>query len=136
MTFWDTSAVIPLIMEEPHSASAIEIWQDSEAYWAWDWVHVEGEAALTRQSRTPEIWKQWLFISQQIHCVSLQPHQHASLRMMNRGLGLRAADAGHVYVFDRLLEVLPDLMMVSFDQEMLDALDQLGLPVHPGCRTG
>ena len=41
---------------------------------------------------------------------------------------------GELNVFDRLLESIPDLVMVTFDQEMLEALDRLALPVHPGCR--
>jgi hypothetical protein len=67
--------------------------------------------------------------------MGLQAEQYHALRIMNRSLKLRAADAGHVFVFDRLVESIPDLTMVTFDQEMLQALDQLALPVHPCCRA-
>jgi hypothetical protein len=53
----------------------------------------------------------------------------ASLRVFNRSLGLRAADAGHLYVFDQALRALPDLRLFTFDREMREAAQRLSYPV-------
>lgn len=132
--FWDTSAVIPLVLEESRSELVLKIWGESDSNWAWDWMLIEAEAALSRRRNSPDVWREWLELNQQFQTVERDTLRFPALRIMNRSLKLRAADAGHVFVFDRLLESIPDLSMVTFDQEMLDALDHLGLPVHPSCR--
>lgn len=134
ITFWDTSALLPLILNEVHSRTALEIWNQAEESWAWDWALIEAEAGLARQNRPPENWQTWLSLSENLHCVGLQDSQYPTLRMMNRSLKLRAADAGHVYVFDRLRSAIPELTMVTFDQEMITALESLSLSVHSACR--
>ena len=132
--FWDSSAVIPLVLEEPRSERVLEIWKKSDCDWAWDWMMIEAEAALSRRGSSPEVWREWVDIHQQFQTVELDALRLPALRIMNRSLKLRAADAGHVFVFDRLLESIPDLTMVTFDREMLESLDQLALPIHPDCR--
>jgi hypothetical protein len=42
--FWDTSAVIPLIMREPHTARAHRAHAAGRRALAWSWMRVEAEA--------------------------------------------------------------------------------------------
>ncbi|MFO7724471.1 MAG: PIN domain-containing protein [Oceanipulchritudo sp.] len=57
--FFDTSVLVPLLIEEPGSVRAVELWKRAEVAWAWEWVVVEAEAALTRRRAPPEAWALW-----------------------------------------------------------------------------
>ena len=48
-TFWDTSALLALVFDEPHSASASEALEATTEFHAWDWLTVEAKASLTRR---------------------------------------------------------------------------------------
>lgn len=67
----------------------------------------------------------------EVSWVDLQPDQTNTLCAFNRALGLRAADAGHLFVFDRLFSELPDLELLTLDAEMAAAARRIGLPLHP-----
>jgi len=47
-------------------------------------------------------------------------------------LGLRAADAAHLFLFDRLVIRLPELRLLTFDKEMAQAAHSLALPLDDG----
>jgi hypothetical protein len=65
-----------------------------------------------------------------IHWLDLEPALWPQLRAFNRPLKLRAADAGHLFVFDRALTALPGIELVTFDQELVQAAATLGVPCH------
>lgn len=129
--FFDTSAIVPLILVEPHSESALEAWQRAERVWAWRWLSVEAEAALGRRRAHPEAWAQWRSLAASINWLDLDPEAWDQLRSFNRPLRLRAADAGHLFIFDRAISVIPEMVLVNFDRELAEAADLLGLPSLP-----
>jgi len=46
---------------------------------------------------------------------------------------LRAADAGHLFVFDRLFTEFPSLVLLTLDKELALAARNIGLPLHQAC---
>ncbi|MBU0679369.1 MAG: type II toxin-antitoxin system VapC family toxin [Verrucomicrobia bacterium] len=125
--FFDTSAVVPLLLEEPLTADARGAWDECSEAWAWSWLRVEAEAALSRRKADAVAWRAWRSLSEGIQFVSLNADQLPTLCAFNRGIGLRAADAGHLFVCDRLMKHVPDLKLLTFDREMLEAATRLGL---------
>jgi hypothetical protein len=49
------------------------------------------------------------------------------LKTFNRGVGLRAADAGHLFVMEHCAACLEDLVLVTFDSEMTMSAQRRGL---------
>ncbi len=128
--YFDTSAVIPLVLAETHSEAVRSAWPDITERWAWSWLVVEAEAALVRQRADADAWAEWSRVARSLNLVELNPRDHDALRAFNRGLGLRAADAGHLFLFDRLSREVDGLQLVTFDREMSQAAKDLAMPVH------
>lgn len=127
--FFDTSAVVPLIIQEPHSAKAREAWEQSTQRIGWQWLRVEAEAALSRRKGNAAAWNLWRSIESAIHWVEPDGEWLEHLKAFNRGVGLRAADAGHLYVMERCGGSIPDLVLVTFDVEMTAAAGKRGVSV-------
>jgi predicted nucleic acid-binding protein len=131
--FWDASAVVPLVMEEKGSRAAGKIWLEADPVWSWNWLPVEVDAALTRRRAGPSVWRNWRELESRLNWIALETEDYPRVRLMNRELGLRAADAGYVFLFERLSAHLDGLAMATFDREMAEAVQSLGLQVHPDC---
>jgi predicted nucleic acid-binding protein len=129
--FFDTSAVVPLLLEEASTHVAQECWASCEEAWAWNWLTIETDAALVRQKADSTAWAAWRQISNEFTLCELDSPRLAELRAFNRSLGLRAADAAHLFLFDQLATRLPDLILLTFDKEMAQAAGRLTLPMHP-----
>ena len=129
--FFDTSAIVPLLIQESGSSRACAFWSRTETAWAWEWARVETEAALTRRRVGPDVWGQWRSLAGHISFLKLE-ESVAAICDVNRLLGLRAADAGHVFVAERLFRYQPELTLVTFDAEMQVAAERLGLRVAGG----
>jgi predicted nucleic acid-binding protein len=133
MVFWDSSAVVPLLFQEAQSQRAMKVWHDTDGHIAWDWLRVEVEAALIRRKAGVEIWSQWRLLQRGFTFLCIDGDEISSLLALNRGFGLRAADAGHLFVFDRLCGQLPELSLLTFDKELSETARRLGLPVDYSC---
>lgn len=133
--FFDTSAVVPLLLDEERSIAAHAIWAACEEAWAWDWLTIETEAALVRQKADRDAWAAWRQVSCALTLCEFTSERIAQLRAFNRSLGLRAADAAHLFLFDQLAIRLPDLQLLTFDKEMAQAAQTLALPLHSGSVT-
>ncbi len=125
--FFDTSAILPLVLNEEFSPFMRENWPAFSERWAWSWILVEGEAALTRQKANVAAWQEWHRIARSLTLVELDPRDHALLRAFNRSLGLRAADAALLFLCDRLQRLLDDLQLVTFDREMIEAAERCSI---------
>ena len=125
--FLDTSAVVPLFLQEKHTAAALDAWERSSQLYAWRWMQVEAEAALARRRAPAAAWAEWRQFSAAVSWLEMSESLLPQLCAFNRALRLRAADAGHLFVFDRAVTVVPELQLVSFDNEMIEAADTLGL---------
>lgn len=128
--YFDTSAVLPLVLVETHSEPMRSAWPNFTERWAWSWLVMEAEAALVRQKADADAWSEWARVARSLTLVELNPHDHGALRAFNRGLGLRAADAGHLFLFDRLLREIDGMQLVTFDREMSQAAKDLSMPTY------
>ena len=116
--FLDTSAVIPLLLQGPHTSGALNAIAQADRLFAWRWMQVEAEAALTRRRASPAAWSEWRQLASTLHWLELSESSLPALCAFNRPLRLRAADAGHLFVLDRAITVVPELHLVTFDNEM------------------
>jgi predicted nucleic acid-binding protein len=131
LAFFDTSAIVPLILREPHSEEARKVWGGTVRRVAWQWLQVEVEAALIRRAAPPGAWVRWRVIESAIDWVEAPSDWLEPLRSFNRGVGLRSADAGHIYLMEQCLQGVPELRLVTFDKEMRHAAAKRGIYVEP-----
>lgn len=131
--FWDASALVPLMVEEDRSSLAREIWSEASESHAWDWILVEVDAALIRRRADQDMWQDWRNVQAGLRLYALQSGDIRNLRLLNRSIGLRAADAGHLFLFHTLVQRYFDFELITFDREMAAAGRRLGLPLHPAC---
>jgi len=131
--FWDTSAIVPLLVEETRSALAGEIWKRTTVAFAWEWILVEVDSALTRRDADPDAWRMWHTVEPSLDIARFQDDELMRLRSMNRSLGLRSAAAGPVYFLEKLSAQLPGFHLVTFDREMADSVQTMGLYLHQAC---
>ena len=124
--FFDTSAIVPLILREPHSQAARTAWETAEECFAWKWLKVETEAALVRRKASAPAWQLWRTIEASISWGEPEGDWIEPLKTFNRGVGLRAADAGHLFVMEHCAAGLENLVLVTFDSEMTKAAQQRG----------
>jgi predicted nucleic acid-binding protein len=119
--FWDTSAVVPLIFQELHSVRAARARAVARRAFAWSWMRVEAEAALLRRQASPQHWQELQKLASGFIWFELASSEEGALRQFNRALGLRASDAGHLYLFSKASTVDPGMQLVTFDHEMRSA---------------
>jgi predicted nucleic acid-binding protein len=131
LAFFDTSAIVPLILMEPHSEAAGTVWKETSQRLGWQWLRVEVEAALVRRIAPPEAWSRWYVIESAMDWVEPEAGWLEHLRSFNRGVGLRSADAGHLYFMERCLRGAPELRLVTFDIEMRRAAARRGIVLEP-----
>ncbi|MDA3873947.1 MAG: type II toxin-antitoxin system VapC family toxin [Kiritimatiellae bacterium] len=129
--FFDTSAWVPLLLNESSSDSMWEMKTKADELWAWSWMQVETEATLTRRKADSTAWKTWHQLKNEVTWVDVDPAKLDTLCAFNRALGLRAADAGHLFMFDLLFSEVSELEFVTLDREQADAARRIGLPVLP-----
>ena len=128
--FFDTSALVPLLLEEPFSKKAARAWDSATRVWAWKWMQVEAEAALSRRKAPATAWQQWVQMANEFTWLDLDSKSLPQLRAFNRPLRLRSADAGHLFVFQMATQVVPSMKLVCFDNELKRAAKVLGLSIH------
>lgn len=125
--FFDTSAVVPLLLQEPGSKAAGEAYVAGETFYAWNWMRVETEAALVRRRADAATWRNWRSLQRCFMWLGLPESATGEVSAFNRELGLRAADAGHLFVFEKATAAIQDLRLVTLDKEMAAAAIALEL---------
>ncbi|AKJ64467.1 type II toxin-antitoxin system VapC family toxin [Kiritimatiella glycovorans] len=125
--FFDTSTVVPLLIAEPYSEEALSVWKRTEERFAWRWLKVETEAALARRRAPMEAWENWGRAERALFWIELPDHQLEALCAFNRSLRLRAADAAHLFVMERLARAVPNVKLFTYDQEMRESAHALSL---------
>ena len=137
IAYFDTSAVIPLLVEESRSAVASAVWPRADSVVSPRLILAEGRAALARAARlgrlSPpsldaallqlvEVWSQLDVLEIDDALV----HEAAALA---RGHSLRGYDAVHCAAALRVAG--PETVVVAGDVPLLDACREEGLPVVP-----
>lgn len=93
--FFDTSAGVPLLIEEINSEQIQRLWGSFTRMYAWSWQRVETEAALMRRKADTQSWQAWKVLLAHFHFLTLDSKEETVLLAFNRSPGLGAADAGH-----------------------------------------
>jgi hypothetical protein len=85
-------------------------------------MRVEAEAALLRRRAGAEHWRQLNKLLSAFLWLEMSPGEERALCLFNRPLGLRASDAGHLYVFSKATAAISGIQLVTFEQEIRSAV--------------
>lgn len=135
IAYFDTSALIPLIVEEPGSEVASRLWEEAERVVTVRLAYPEGRAALAGARRlgrlTPrrqraaregfeDLWRQ-------LDRVEVTAGLAQRAGDLAEELGLRGYDAVHLAAAETIAD--PELVVVAGDGPLCDAAMTLGLAV-------
>jgi len=135
IAYFDTSAIVPLLIDEIGSRPAGEIWDRAARLVSVRLAHVEARAALGQAARLGRVSPQQLrstvrelddlFV--QIDIVDLDEGLIREAGDLAEERGLRAYDAVHLAAARRVADL--DLVVVAGDRALLAAADALGMSV-------
>ncbi|MEU0095916.1 type II toxin-antitoxin system VapC family toxin [Kribbella sp. NPDC006257] len=135
LCYFDTSAIVPLLIQEPSSAACRRLWDDADDVATSRLLHVEAAAALAQAVRTGRItadreavalreldrfWRDFLIIEP----TALVIGRAAALTSAHC---LRAYDAVHCAAAEQVND--DDLVFASGDRQQLKAGRSLGFSV-------
>jgi uncharacterized protein len=133
ISYFDTSALVPLIVAEPGSSAARELWNGASRVASVRLVYPETRAALaqahrgrrlnSRQLRSAVAVLEELFAQLDVVDVDDDLARHAG--ELAEVHGLRGYDAIHLAAADRLHD--DELVLAAGDQDLLAAAQRLGM---------
>jgi hypothetical protein len=121
IAYWDTSALLPLLLQEPHTPAVLEAAGLVTLNYSWDWMRVEAEAAMRRRNAPQPAFKSLQVLLQSFHWLSVTPADYEAVCSLNSRHRLRAADAGHLFCLHRAAKVFPEIQLVGFDHDLAAA---------------
>jgi len=139
MRFWESSAIVPLLLEEPRTAAVVDIYEQDNALVVWALTEVEIASALARRDREGldaevlvrarrELLK---LVDRWGEIAALSPVRSRALRLVNTHT-IRAADSLQLAAALVACEERPDAMpFVCLDDRLRDAARREGFPVLP-----
>jgi len=135
IVYFDTSAVLPLAIEEPASQIASRLWDEAERVVSSRLVYAEGRAALAMALRMRRIDEQELRIAVdafeilhgQLHLVEVTEALVRSSGGMAEQFDLRGYDAVHLASVQEIAD--SDVVLAAGDQSLLAAGEALGIAV-------
>ena len=141
MRFWDSSAIIPLLVMEPQTEVIGEVYADGSGMLVWWATEVECASAIARRERegflpSPEVGQaleRLAVLKDEWH--ELQPAERARsiARRMLRVHPLRAGDALQLAAALLGSEGDPNsLELVTLDERLSDAANKEGFVTIPG----
>jgi uncharacterized protein len=139
MNFWDTSAVVPLLLEEKQTREVKAVYQRDPVQTVWCLTDVEIAAALSRrireglpEDRAQKLRDDWKILAERWRPVaSVDPVRARAIRLVQTHL-LRAADALQLAAALVASGERPDaLPFVCLDDRLRDAARREGFSVLP-----
>ncbi len=135
IAYFDTSAFIPLIVEEPGSEAAGRLWDDADHLVTVRLLYVEARAAVAQAERTGRVTRRQLprLVADVDSLYAQLDHLDVDEILVRRAgelaqqVGLRGYDAVHLAGAERLRD--RELVLVAGDGPLLDAATELGLAV-------
>jgi predicted nucleic acid-binding protein len=135
IAYFDTSAVVPLLIAEPGSARAASLWDSADRVVSVRLLYPETRAALAQAQRLGRITTRHLrsavtdfdSLFEQIDLVELDDplaRRAGELAEVHR---LRGHDAVHLAAADRVRD--PDVVVVAGDSALLDAATAEGMAI-------
>jgi len=133
--FWDSSAIVPLVFDEPASAIVRSLLDEDSAIAVWWLTDVECASALARKERERKLPSDSLdTAANHLRELAIQWHEieptselRELAKRLLRSYPLRAGDAAQLAAAVILAENLPaSLAFVSLDQRLRDAAAREG----------
>ena len=133
ITYFDTSALVPLLVDEPGGGTATELWEASVRVASCRLVLAEGAAALARAARTGRLTgkeheyaqRGLLELYDELAAVEVTDVLVRRAAHLAVELGLRGYDSVHCAA--AVLLAAPQLVVASGNHELLEACTTLGL---------
>lgn len=138
MRFWDSSAIVPLLLDQPATRGLTALARDPEGLAVWWGTVVECASAIARTSRASVISSaeesQALSLLTAIAAAwtEIQPTEGVrnAARRLLRVHPLRAADAMQLAAALAWADGAPDLRFVTRDERLAEAARREGFAVH------
>jgi len=137
IAYFDTSAVVPLLVDEPGSGVALQIWDEAQRIVAIPLLYAEGRAALAQAQRMGRITRRQLRAAvdgldeaySQIDVVGIDESLVRRAGELAEAHELRGYDAVHLAGAERVVD--GDFVLVAGDRALLTAAAAVGLTVAP-----
>ncbi len=137
IVYFDTSAFIPLIIDEPNSDSCDRLWNEATRTVSVRLLYVEARAALARAQRLGRLTRGGLAsavallneLSAQIDHIEITDRLVRSAGALAEEQQLRGYDAVHLAAAQAVAD--GDTVFASGDQQLTAAASHLGLMVAP-----
>jgi predicted nucleic acid-binding protein len=131
--FWDTSAIVPLLIEEPRTQAVIETLRIDAEIVVWWATRVECASALARLERlgasTDEARERLEMLAGTWHEVEATDRVRRGATRLLRAHSLRAADALQLAAAIIASESEPEtLSFVTLDERLAEAASREGFP--------
>lgn len=133
IVYFDTSAIMPIVIEEPSSIVASRLWDEADRVVSSRLIYAEGRAALGMARRMDRIDEQGLReavdefdgLHDQLDLIEVTEGLVRDAGALAEQLGLRGYDAVHL-ASARLVDD-EDLVLAASDQSLLAAARALGI---------
>jgi predicted nucleic acid-binding protein len=135
IAYYDTSAVVPLIIAEPGSARAAMLWDQADRVVSVRLLYPEGRAALAQAERLGRLSHRQLREAvaefddrwSQLDLVEVDERLAFRAGALAEAHGLRGYDAVHLAAADRIRDA--DLVVVAGDGALLNAASAEGMTI-------
>jgi predicted nucleic acid-binding protein len=143
--FWDSSAVVPLIVDEPGRERLLALLEADPVMVVWWGTSVELVSALSRRERDGSLptsianaaVERVRKLERTWHQVAPTDAVRQRAQRLLRVHPLRAADSLQLAAALSVAGNEPaSLTLVTLDQRLLDAAQREGLSIQPGCTGG
>ena len=133
IVYFDTSAVLPVVIEEPASRIASRLWDEADRVVSSRLVYPEGRAALAmafRMHRVDELElrtgvEQFEALYAQLDIVEVTEELVRDAGAMAQQFGLRGSDAVHLASLHAIGD--PELVLAAGDRNLVAAAQALGV---------
>jgi uncharacterized protein len=137
IVYFDTSAIVPIVIDEPSSPAAARLWDEADRVVSSRLVYAEGRAALAMACRLKRIDERQLravvedfeVLTRQIDVVEVTENLVLQAGALAEQFDVPGHDAVHL-ASARLIDD-PDVVLASADAHLLAAAQQLGISVAP-----
>ncbi len=135
IAYFDTSAIVPLLIDEPGSKPAGELWNNASRIIGISLLYAEARSALAQAQRVGRLKMPELRVAVdileelylQLDLVEIDNMLARQAGELAEIHGLRGYDAVHLAAAIRVID--PDLVMVSGDQALIASAKSVGLAV-------
>ena len=138
IVYFDTSAFIPLIIDEQSSDSSERLWNEATRVVSVRLLYAEARAALARAHRLGRLTKRGLTsavglldaLTQEVDSIEISDSLVRRAGALAEDQELRGYDAVHLAAAQTIADL--DTIFASGDQQLIAAASDLGLNVAPG----